>query len=40
MNSVACLGNIKIDNKKDELNYWKFDVLAFFATTVPYASFH
>jgi hypothetical protein len=27
----ACLGNIKIDNKKDELNYRKFDVLDFFA---------
>jgi hypothetical protein len=27
----AWLGNIKIDNKKDELNYRKFDVLDFFA---------
>jgi hypothetical protein len=24
------LGNIEIDNKKDELNYRKFDVLDFF----------
>jgi hypothetical protein len=29
----ACLGNFKIDNQKDELNYRKFDVgTRFFAT--------
>jgi hypothetical protein len=29
---LLVLGNLKIDNKKDELHYRKFDVLDFFAT--------
>jgi hypothetical protein len=28
--TIACLANIKINNKKDELNFRKFDVLDFF----------
>jgi hypothetical protein len=30
--TLGCLGNIKVDNKKDELNYKKSDALDFFAT--------